>query len=466
MFSVTVRDHMMIAHSFRGEVFGPAQRLHGATFVVDATFRREALDADNIVVDIGRAAEELHAVVGELTYRNLDDEPAFAGMNTSTEALAQVIADRLADRVHAGALGEGARGLTGDRRHAARVAHRLGQLRAAAVSDRRDTVHVVVPDGIDDPARPSGGNAYDRRVCGGLAAVGLGRARASPSPGRGPRRTPRRATRCARRSPGIPDGAVVLVDGLIASAVARGARAGVGRGCRWSSSSTCRWTTPSPKRRRACAAARARSSRPASGRGGRLLERYALRPDAVHVAEPGVDPAAAVAPGTSDGGELLCVAAVTPHKGHDVLLAALAAIADLPWRCACVGSLDRDPAFVERLRRQAEAGGIADRVDFTGPRTGAELERAYAAADVLVLASRARRTAWSSPRRWPAGCRSSRRRSAAAGGARSHRRRASPGLLVPPDDPRALAAALRSWLRDAELRRAAAPGGARAARRR
>ena len=113
MFGVTVRDHMMIAHSFRGEVFGPAQRLHGATYVVDATFRREALDADNLVVDIGRAAEVLHEVVSGLSYRNLDDEAEFAGMNTSTEALARVVADRLADRVHAGAFGEAGRGLAG-----------------------------------------------------------------------------------------------------------------------------------------------------------------------------------------------------------------------------------------------------------------------------------------------------------------------------------------------------------------
>jgi 6-pyruvoyl-tetrahydropterin synthase len=105
MFSVTVRDHMMIAHSLRGEVFGPAQRLHGATYVVDATFRRAELDGDGIVVDIGLASEELHAVLAELTYRNLDVEAAFAGMNTSTEALAQVIADRLAERVHDWGLG-------------------------------------------------------------------------------------------------------------------------------------------------------------------------------------------------------------------------------------------------------------------------------------------------------------------------------------------------------------------------
>ncbi len=111
MFHVTVRDHMMIAHSLRGEVFGPAQRLHGATYVVDATFRRADLDADGIVVDIGRAAAELHAVVAELGYRNLDDDDAFAGINTTTEVLARVVADRLADRVHAGALGDSAREL-------------------------------------------------------------------------------------------------------------------------------------------------------------------------------------------------------------------------------------------------------------------------------------------------------------------------------------------------------------------
>lgn len=113
MFAITVRDHVMVAHSFRGEVFGPAQRLHGATFVVDATFRRAELGADNIVVDIGLATDELKAVLADLNYRNLDDEPAFAGVNTSTEFLAKVIADRLAARVHAGALGEGARGLAG-----------------------------------------------------------------------------------------------------------------------------------------------------------------------------------------------------------------------------------------------------------------------------------------------------------------------------------------------------------------
>ena len=113
MFSVTVRDHMMIAHSFRGEVFGPAQGLHGATYVVDATFRRAELDPDGVVVDIGRAGEELRAVLAELDYRNLDDEPSLAGVNTTTEVLARLIADRLAERAHAGVLGDAARRLDG-----------------------------------------------------------------------------------------------------------------------------------------------------------------------------------------------------------------------------------------------------------------------------------------------------------------------------------------------------------------
>ncbi len=112
MFSVTVRDHIMVAHSFTGAVFGPAQKLHGATFVVDATFRRPALDDDNIVVDIGRVSEQLHAICAGLSYRNLDEDPVFAGINTSTEFLAKVIADALAEQVAAGELGAGASGLT------------------------------------------------------------------------------------------------------------------------------------------------------------------------------------------------------------------------------------------------------------------------------------------------------------------------------------------------------------------
>ena len=111
MFSVTVRDHVMIAHSLRGEVFGPAQRLHGATYVVDATFSRVELDSDDIVVDIGAATEVLRDVLADLNYRNLDEVPELAGRNTTTEVLARLIADRLAVRVEGGGLGESTSGL-------------------------------------------------------------------------------------------------------------------------------------------------------------------------------------------------------------------------------------------------------------------------------------------------------------------------------------------------------------------
>lgn len=113
MFSVNVRDHMMIAHSFRGESFGPAQHLHGATYIIDATFRRETLDENSTVVDIGVAAAELRSIAAALNYSNLDDDPDFAGSNTTTEVLAKTIADRLAQRIHAGAFGPGARQLAG-----------------------------------------------------------------------------------------------------------------------------------------------------------------------------------------------------------------------------------------------------------------------------------------------------------------------------------------------------------------
>jgi 6-pyruvoyl-tetrahydropterin synthase len=112
MYSVSVRDHFMIAHSFTGEVFGPAQRLHGATYVVDVEFRRPELDADGIVVDIGRALETVHAVLGALNFKNLDEEPAFEGRNTTTEFLARVIFDRVSSAIGRGELGDQARGIT------------------------------------------------------------------------------------------------------------------------------------------------------------------------------------------------------------------------------------------------------------------------------------------------------------------------------------------------------------------
>ena len=436
MFSVTVRDHMMIAHSLRGEVFGPAQRLHGATYVVDATFRRATLDADGIVVDIGRAAEALRAVVGELGYRNLDDEAELAGMNTTTEALAQVVADRLADRARA-AHWATARGARRAGRDAARVPRRVGELRAGAVTE----VHVIVPEGIDDPARPSGGNTYDRRVCRGLAALGWAVHEHA---------VPGAAVPLARARRGrIPDGAVVLLDGLIASAAPEVL---VPHARRLRQVVLVHMPLGDRARARGARAAAAAVVTTSAWTRRRLGELYALPADRVHVAEPGVD-AAGLAPGTAAGDALLCVAAVTPGKGHDVLLDGLATVTDLSWRCACVGSLDRDPAFAAGVRRRARDGGLGDRVRFAGPRTGAELDRAYAAADLLVLASHAETYGMVVTEALARGLPVL---AADVGGvteALGHGTDGTrPGLLVPPGDPAALGAALRSWLGDAELR--------------
>jgi glycosyltransferase involved in cell wall biosynthesis len=183
-----------------------------------------------------------------------------------------------------------------------------------------------------------------------------------------------------------------------------------------------------------------------------LLEHYALPAARVHVAEPGVE-AADLAPGTPAGGELLCVAAVTPNKGQDVVLTALATMADLPWRCVCVGSLQRDPAFVERLGHQARDSGIDGRVRFTGPLVGADLAAAYAAADLLVLASHAETYAMvvteALARGLPVVATSVGGLPEALGRVADGSR---PGLLVAPGDTAGFAAALRSWLSDPELR--------------
>jgi glycosyltransferase involved in cell wall biosynthesis len=255
----------------------------------------------------------------------------------------------------------------------------------------------------------------------------------------------------------IPDGAVVLLDGLIASAAPEALAPHSARlrqvvlvhmplGHRPAGDEV------RARERRVLEAAAAVVTTSGWTR-RRLVELYALDADRVHVAEPGVD-AARIAPGTTAGDALLCVAAVTRDKGHDVLLDGLSAVTDLSWRCACVGSLDRDPAFADRVRRRAMAGPLRDRVRFAGPRTGAALDRAYAAADMLVLASHAETYGMvvteALARGLPVLAADVGGVTEALGHAKDGTR---PGLLVPPDDPAALGAALRSWLGDAELRR-------------
>ncbi len=320
-------------------------------------------------------------------------------------------------------------------------------------------VHVVVPDGIDDPERPSGGNVYDRRLCDELTGIGWS---VKEHAVRGSWPTPAPADRAALGEilAGIPDGAVLLVDGLVASTVpdvlvpeARRLRLVVlvhlplGDGLPGQESAAER------RREGAVLGAAVAVVTTSTWTRSRLLDRHSLRPDRVHVARPGADPAD-IAPGTPGGGELLCVAAVTPHKGHDVLLAALAMIKHLPWQCTWVGSLDRDRGFVERLRSQARALGISDRVCTTGPLTGAGLETAYAGADVLVLASRGETYGMVVTEALARGLPVV---ATAVGGLPEALGRgpggSSPGLLVPPEAPDALAEALSAWLGDAELRR-------------
>jgi len=309
------------------------------------------------------------------------------------------------------------------------------------------TVHIVVPAGIDDPARPSGGNAYDRRVCNGLADAGW-TVHVHEVPGSWPSPDARSHAALADALSRIPDRALVLVDGLVASPAPE---------VLVPESTRLRLVAlvhmPLRDEREGAALAAAASVVTTSAWARRvLLQLYSLPSDRVHVAEPGVE-RAELAPGTATAGALLSVAAVIPGKGHDVLLDALAPLTGLWWQCLCVGSLERDPIFVERLRRRLAAGKRDERVRFSGPQAGAELAGSYGAADVLVLPSRTETygmvVAEALARGLPVVA-------ADVGGvpeALGHGADGTrPGVLVPPDDPAALRGALRAWLSDADLR--------------
>jgi glycosyltransferase involved in cell wall biosynthesis len=298
-------------------------------------------------------------------------------------------------------------------------------------------VHFIVPEGIDDPARPSGGNAYDRRVCRGLAATGW-TVQVHEVTG---------ATLSAALA-GIPDRALVLVDGLVASPAPE---------VLVPESRRLRLVVlvhmPLGDEREGAVLAAATSVVTTSAWARRLLlQLHTLPGDRVQVAEPGAE-AAELARGTPAAGALLSVAAVIPGKGHDVLVDALAQLTDLRWHCLCVGSLERDPAFVARLRRRVAAGVMDDRVRFPGPQAGAELAGSYEAADVLVLPSRAESygmvVAEALARGLPVVATDVGGVPEALGHGADGTR---PGLLVPPDDPAALRHALRAWLEDADLR--------------
>jgi glycosyltransferase involved in cell wall biosynthesis len=319
-------------------------------------------------------------------------------------------------------------------------------------------VHVVLPDGVADPDRPSGGNVYDRRVCRELGALGWS-VHEHAVPGFWDRPDAASFAALEKIVQEIPDGAAVLLDGLVASTApqvlvpqARRLRLVVlvhmPLGHRLTGDDDPAVRT----RERAVLGAAAAVLTTSDWTRRRLMELYAPPAERLFVAEPGAD-AAALATGTPDGGALLCVAAVTHDKGHDVLLEALAANADLPWDCVWVGRLDRDPPFVESMRRRVREVGLEHRVHLTGPRARAALARSYAAADLMVLASRAETYGMVITEALAHGLPVL---TADVGGVTEALGRGAgeirPGLLVAPDDARALAAALRTWLADAALR--------------
>jgi glycosyltransferase involved in cell wall biosynthesis len=318
------------------------------------------------------------------------------------------------------------------------------------------TVHVVVPDGIDDPLRPSGGNTYDRRLRDGLQASGWS-VRTRAVAGAWPR-ADEPALRSLRRTLGaLPDGSLVLLDGLVASAAAEVVVPESRRlrlvvlmhmplGCTLDHDDV--WVGECEVL--GAAAAVVTTSHWSRDR---LLATYRLDAARVHVAQPGVD-AADAALGSPTGGNLLCVAAVIPGKGHDLLVRALARVADQTWRCTCVGDLTRAPDFVADLRRSIAEAGLEERITLTGARAGDDLAGSYGRADLLVLASRAETYGMvvteALARALPVLATDVGGISEALGTTAGGRR---PGVLTTPGDVGALAGALRSWLRDAALRR-------------
>jgi glycosyltransferase involved in cell wall biosynthesis len=315
------------------------------------------------------------------------------------------------------------------------------------------TVSVVLPDCVDDPTRPSGGNRYDRRLCDGLTARGWD-VREVLVPGCWPHPDDGALAGLARAVRAVPDDGLLLVDGLIASAAAavlvpetRRLRLVVLVHMPFGG-----LDVPADDERAVLAGATAVVATSGWTR-DRLLERYGLPAHHVTVAHPGTDRGVA-GTGTEDGGRLLCVAAVTPLKGQDLLLDALARLADHPWTCTFVGRLDRDPAFVGRLRAAAP-----DRVVLTGPLCGAALAQQYRQADLLVHPSRLEAYGMVVPEALAAGLPVVATDVGGVAEALGTTWLGVPGVLVPPEDPEALAAALDGWLADpalrARLRRAA-----------
>jgi glycosyltransferase involved in cell wall biosynthesis len=318
-------------------------------------------------------------------------------------------------------------------------------------------LQIVVPDGIDDPARPSGGNAYDRHLIDGLEAHGFA-IEVSAVPGTWPVPDVASVDGLAACLADMADGSVVLIDGLVASASssvlgrhASRLRLVVLMHMPLGSQPVSDVSVHANEHASMTAATAVIATSTWTRRW--LITHYALPPEKVHVAEPGVEPSE-VAPGSSHGGRFICVGAVVPHKGHDILVEALARLAQRDWDCRLVGASEIDRGFVAGLRRRIHASGLEDRIRFVGPRTGHALAKTYATADLLIVASRVDTYGMVVTE---ALARGTPVVATAVGGLPSTLGVAGdsgrPGMLVPPDDPAQLADALTDWLDHAPLRR-------------
>lgn len=335
------------------------------------------------------------------------------------------------------------------------------------------TVHFVMPGGVDDPAAPSGGNAYDRRVSLDLPGFGW-QVHKHAVAGEWPRPGAAARTELARTLSELPDGTAVLLDGIVACGVPEiivpeAERLGLavlvhlplGDETGLAPAVAAELDAKERAVLRAVPAVIATSDWAVR----RLVSHHGLAPDRVHVAAPGAD-IAPLASGTDGVSRLLCVAAVTPRKGQHRLVEALAAAADLPWSCVCVGGLGHDPAYVDHLRGLIKKYGLQDRIHLAGPQAGAELDASYATADLMVLTSYAETYGMAVTEALARGIPVL---ATDVGGLPEAVGRAPdggvPGILVPPEDPAALAAELRGWFGEADVRRRlkAAARGRRAA---
>ncbi|MEV7072122.1 glycosyltransferase family 4 protein [Streptomyces sp. NPDC093990] len=335
------------------------------------------------------------------------------------------------------------------------------------------SVHFVMPGGVDDPTAPSGGNAYDRRVCLDLPGFGWQVERHAVA-GSWPRPGAAARTELARTLRDLPDDTVVLLDGLVACGVpeivvpeAERLRLAVlvhlplGDETGLEPALAVELDAKEREVLRAVPAVVATSDWAVR----RLVSHHGLAPERVHVATPGAD-IAPLASGTDGVSRLLCVAAVTPRKGQHRLIEALAGAQDLPWSCVCVGGITQDPEYVAHLRMLIKKYGLQDRLHLAGPQAGAELDASYHAADLMVLTSYAETYGMAVTEALARGIPVL---ATDVGGVAEAVGRAPdggvPGILVPPEDPAALAAELRGWFGEADVRRRlkAAARGRRAA---